>query len=182
MSMRLAALKETKEKLILTELPYGYSDLEPVMSRTTIQLHYDILSRGYVDRFNGGEGDPAFNRAGAMLHNLFWSQLRAPAAYNDPKGVSLMLIVKQHDSFAAFRDRLCEEATKFQGSGWLYLSKAGKIGTLVNQSWKDDIIMPIDIWEHAYLLDHGADRKKYIRGLLRCINWNIIDDRINMSS
>lgn len=180
--MRMTSLTEAKETLILVDLPYGYADLEPVMGRETVKLHYDVLSRGYVDRFNRGEGDPKFNRAGAMLHNLFWPQLQAPRLNNEPRGASLALIEKAHGSFADFRDLMVEEAAKFQGSGWIYLSRSGKIGHLENQSWKDDVVMPIDIWEHSYIMDYGADRRKYLRGILRCINWNVINDRINVGS
>lgn len=178
--MRIHALKEAKETLVLVDLPFEYPALEPVMGRETVRLHYDVLSRGYVERFNKGEGDPEFNKAGAMLHNLFWPQLQAPRVNNQPKGSSLALIEKVHGSFEDFRDSLVEEAAKFQGSGWVYLARDGEIRTLKNQSWKNDIIMPLDIWEHSYIMDYGADRRKYLRGLLRCINWNVINDRINI--
>jgi len=181
--MRILAIQEAKETMTLVDLPYEYKDLEPVMGRETVKLHYDVLSRGYVDRFNKGEGEPEFNRAGAMLHNLFWPQLKSPKVNNQPNGSSLGLIEKVHGSFEDFRDALVEEAAKFQGSGWIYMSRDGSIKTLKNQSWKNDVIMPLDVWEHAYLLDYqGPDaRKKYMRGLLRCINWNVINDRLNIS-
>jgi Fe-Mn family superoxide dismutase len=180
--MRFKAILENKEKLDLVELPYGKSDLEPEMSKKTIELHYDVLSKGYVDRFNNGEGDPDFNRAGAMLHNLFWVQLQKPRVNNKPTGPALSLIEKVHGGFEDFRDSLAEEAAKFQGSGWVYMARDGAIKTLKNQSWKNDVIMPMDIWEHSYIMDYGADRRKYMRGLLRCINWTVINDRLNLSS
>jgi len=180
--MRLTYILESKETLILVDLPYGYADLEPVMERETVKLHYDVLSRGYVDRFNRGEGDPRFNKAGAMLHNLFWPQLQKPVINNVPRGASLALIESKHGSFEDFRDAMIETATGFQGSGWVYLSRSGDIKTLANQTWANDIIMPLDVWEHAYLLDHGGDRRKYLRSLFRCINWNVINDRLNVSA
>lgn len=180
--MRFRSIAEAKERLELVELPYAEDALDPVMSAVTVRLHYGVLSKGYVDRFNNGEGDPDFNRAGAMLHNLFWPQLQAPKVNHSPKGVSLALIEKTHGSFEDFRDALVEEAAKFQGSGWVYMARDGNIKTLKNQSWKSDVIMPLDIWEHSYIMDYGADRRKYMRGLLRCINWNVINDRLNLGS
>jgi len=180
--MRVLAIQEAKETMTLVDLPYEYKDLEPVMGRETVKLHYDVLSRGYVDRFNKGEGEPEFNRAGAMLHNLFWPQLKSPKVNNQPNGSSLGLIEKVHGSFEDFRDALVEEAAKFQGSGWIYMSRDGSIKTLKNQSWKNDVIMPLDVWEHSYIMDYGADRRKYMRSLLRCINWNVINDRLNVRS
>ena len=50
--MRLHFIAEAKEKLDLVDLPYELSGLQPVMSKNSVQYHYDILSRGYVDKFN----------------------------------------------------------------------------------------------------------------------------------
>ena len=69
-------LTESREKLELTKLPYSRTALTPVMSKTTIDNHYGKLAKGYVDRYNKGEGDKTFNAAGAYLHNLFFPQLR----------------------------------------------------------------------------------------------------------
>lgn len=179
--MRIKAIVEAKETLELVDLPYAENALEPVMSADTVRLHYGVLSRGYVDRFNKGEGDPEFNKAGAMLHNLFWPQLQSPRT-SGPKGSSLALIEKVHGGYEDFRDVLVEEGARLQGSGWVYLSRDGSIKTLKNQTWKNDVIMPLDVWEHSYIMDYGADRRKYLRALLRCINWNVINDRLNLGS
>ena len=44
-------------KLETTPLPYGVKDLEPVMSRATIDYHFEHLARGYARRYNAGEGN-----------------------------------------------------------------------------------------------------------------------------
>ena len=73
----LIDLVEAKGKVLeLNKLPYGRSALAPVMSQATIDYHYGKLARGYVDRFNKGEGDKTFNEAGAFLHNIFFPQLQ----------------------------------------------------------------------------------------------------------
>ena len=75
-----------KEKLILEPLPYNRNQLNPVMSKNTIDYHYGELAKGYVDRYNKGEGDPAFNEAGAFLHNTFFPQLMPPKWVINLKG------------------------------------------------------------------------------------------------
>ena len=72
--MNLVEGKE--EKLTLSPLPFKMGDLSPVLSKDNIDYHYNVLSKGYVDRYNKKEGDPKFNYGGAMLHNLFWTQLK----------------------------------------------------------------------------------------------------------
>ena len=82
----LIDLVEAKGKVLeLNKLPYGRSALAPVMSQATIDYHYGKLARGYVDRYNKGEGDKTFNEAGAFLHNIFFPQLQPPKNTNHPK-------------------------------------------------------------------------------------------------
>jgi hypothetical protein len=64
-----------KDKLVLEPLPYARTDLAPVMSENTIDYHYGKLAKGYVDRYNRGEGDDNFNHAGAFLHNIFYDEM-----------------------------------------------------------------------------------------------------------
>ena len=75
---------EGKQPLELLKLPYKRTDLEPVMSKATIDYHYAELAGGYVKRFNKNEGDPVFNKAGAFLHNIFFPQLQPPKPNNKP--------------------------------------------------------------------------------------------------
>ena len=53
--------KKRPAKLVLEKLPYKTSDLAPVLSQANVEYHYDVLSNGYVTRYNNGEGDPDFN-------------------------------------------------------------------------------------------------------------------------
>ena len=122
---------ENKEKLVLVDLPYQFKDLKPIMDADTVKYHYDVLSRGYVDRFNSGEGDPEFNRAGALLHNVWWPQLDKQKISNRPTGNSLAFIEKHFSSFDDFKEEFNDIANKLQGSGWCYLAKDGKIKTLM---------------------------------------------------
>jgi Fe-Mn family superoxide dismutase len=174
--MKLQHLTENEQKLTLVDLPYDFNHLEPVMDRRVVEFHYKILSKGYVDRFNKGEGDPDFNKAGALLHNLFWPQLMKPKVNNMPKGAVLDLINKVHNSWDNFKDEFIKTALDFQGSGWCYLAKDGSIKTLKNQSWKADVIMPIDLWEHSY--NPFELRKDYMKTIWRIINWEVVNNRL----
>ena len=65
---------ESLNKLVNAKLPYGIKDLEPVMSKDTLNYHHGKLAQSYADRFNKDEGDSDFNLAGNYLHNLFFPQ------------------------------------------------------------------------------------------------------------
>ena len=82
----LLILEGKKEKLELNKLPYSRDDLDPAISKETLDYHYGKLASSYVERFNKGEGDPKFNKAGAFLHNILFSQYQQPSNKNEPRG------------------------------------------------------------------------------------------------
>ena len=49
---------KSKKQLELLPLTYKKTDLEPVLSKDTLDYHYSKLAKGYVDRYNSGQGDP----------------------------------------------------------------------------------------------------------------------------
>jgi superoxide dismutase len=116
-----------------------------------------------------------------MLHNIFWAQLQAPRGSNLPQGAIKELIEEKYKSSADFLDAVIIKSMSIQGSGWIYLSKAGEIKTTPNQSYKTDILMPIDMWEHSFMdyMPAKDAKKKYITAVMRIINWSVINDRLN---
>jgi len=180
--MKFSQLKEsTNIPVIQQKLPYGYADLAPVLCERTVKWHYDVLTTGYFTRYNSGEGDKEFNRAGGLLHNIYWSQLRKPKAGNAPHGASLALIEKHHKSWDNFQDLIIQKGMSIQGSGWVYWSTSGEIKTISNHAWKTDIILCIDVWEHSFLMNPNADKKHYLSTIFRCMNWDVINDRISIA-
>ena len=67
---------------------------------------------------------------------------------------------------------------KIQGSGWIYLSRSGQIKTIKNHAERTDIALLIDWWEHAWAINYGADKKKYLNNIWRCINWEVVNRKI----
>ena len=172
-------LLESKEKhdLERVKLHYGKSSLSPVISSTLLELHYDKLYKGYVDRYNKGEGDPQFNEAGAYLHGLYFSQFKQPQS-QAPRGAILSLIERQHKTFVDFKAAFKDVAMKLQGSGWVYLSRSGQIKVIHNHAKRSDIVLLLDMWEHAYQNDYGSNKAKYIDNFWRIIDWNALNHRI----
>ena len=105
-------------KLETTPLPYSEKALEPVMSKESINYHFEHLAKGYAKKYNAGEGNPDFNRAGSFLHNKFFPQLQAPKGANRPRGAVLALIEDNFKTYEDFKIAFKEIAMKIQGSGW----------------------------------------------------------------
>jgi Fe-Mn family superoxide dismutase len=165
-------------KLETTPLPYGVKDLDPVMSAETIDYHYEHLAKGYAKRYNAGEGNANFNRAGSFLHNKFFPQLRAPKGANKPRGAVLTLIEEHFKTYEDFKIAFKEEAMKIQGSGWIYLSTSGAIKTIPNHQVRTDIAVLVDWWEHAWALDYQSDKEKYLDNIWKIIDWDVCNERL----
>ncbi len=76
-----------------------------------------------------------------------------------------------------------------RGVGWALLCKDTETGKLFN-IWIGDhdvghltgtkIILALDIWEHAFLLDYiPSQRKNYIEAFLSNLNWKVLEKRFN---
>ena len=175
--IRNTILREGKpDRLKIEELPYGPKDLSPVISRDTIDYHYETLAKTYAKRYNAGEGDPDFNEAGVFLHNILFQQYQKPSDNNQPTGKALDLIEKHFKTFANFKDEFLKTAMTIQGSGWVYLARNGEIKTITNHAIKKDIVVLVDWWEHAWALDYQADKKQYLENQWKIINWDYVNE------
>jgi len=172
-------VEETKKSVVLEKLPYAREDLDPVMSKETLDYHYGTLAKGYVDRYNKEEGNRDFNEAGAFLHNIFFLQL-TPPSNSKPYDSSADFIDEHFGNYENFKNAVEKAAMEIQGSGWVYLARNGQIKTIKNHQIKNDIILLVDWWEHAWALDYQADKQKYLKNLWRTINWSVINNRLSI--
>ena len=105
-------------KHTLPKLNYQYSDLEPHIDATTVELHYSKHHQGYVDGLNKAEealakcretGDfsnvkhlkreIAFHGSGHILHSLYWANMcAAKDAKGKPSGNLLAAIELKYGS------------------------------------------------------------------------------------
>lgn len=169
---------KTPKTLEQASLPYAKDGLGRSISKATIDYHYSSLYKAYVDRFNKDEGDANFNEAGAFLHEIYFTQFQPPKGTNNPSGASKDFIEKHFTTFAKFKKEFEKTAMGIQGSGWVYLAKDGSIKTITNHEIKQDIVLLIDWWEHAWALDYKADKKAYLNNQWKIINWEHINGRL----
>ena len=71
--------------------------------------------------------------------------------------------------------------------GWVVLSidlldnKLHIIGSDLHDTgavWLSYPILIMDVYEHAYFMDFGTDKKKYISTFIENINWDILNERL----
>ena len=60
------------------------------------------------------------------------------------------------------------------------MSTSGEIKTIPNHAIRKDIALLVDWWEHAWALDYQQDKSKYLDNIWKIINWDVVNDRINI--
>jgi Fe-Mn family superoxide dismutase len=174
-------IEAADHKLRQEPLPYKKTELDPAISEQTIDYHYGKLAKAYVDRYNSGEGDAEFNKGGAILHNIYFGQLKPVGGANRPFGAAEELIDRKYKSYDAFKEEFLKIAMTIQGSGWIFLDRQGEIKTIKNHNITGDptrIALLVDWWEHAWALDYQAAKDKYLNNFWRIVDWSVVNDRL----
>ncbi|SFI23583.1 superoxide dismutase, Fe-Mn family [Tindallia magadiensis] len=124
------------------------------------------------------------NGGGHYNHRLFWKFL-SPQGGGKPTGKLLEAIEKTFGSFEAFQESFNKAATTRFGSGWAWLilnkNKELEVTSTPNQDNPlmdgNDILLGLDVWEHAYYLKYQNKRPDYIHAWWNVVNWDYVSQR-----
>lgn len=182
-------------------LPLPFSGSLQGISEKTISIHHDKLYAGYVAKKNeigdklkvlshGGDVASAnqsyselralkdgetFATNGVYLHEWYFEIL---GGNGTPSGPLVDALVAQYGSLENFLTYF--SACGMAARGWVVLAwdtheKALRtyIGDAHNQGgvWGCMPVIVLDVYEHAYFIDYGSDRKAYIADFWKNINW-----------
>ncbi len=130
------------------------------------------------------------NQAGGHFnHCFFWNCLKPIEEVQIPSSQLKEEIEKTFSSFEKFQE-LMENAGKAQfGSGfvWLIKNKEGlKIISTPNQNnplmeQSCQILLAIDVWEHAYYLTYQSDRAQYLKDFWKICSWDFVSKNFEFS-
>ena len=185
----------------LPPLPYYRAALEPHMSAETLDFHYGKHHKAYVDNANKmlvgtefadmplvdiirrAQGALFNNVAQVWNHTFFWNCMK-PNGGGEPKGKLAEAINAKWGSFAAFKEAFQKSAVGNFGSGWTWLvKKADGSVDIVNMgaartplTTGDKALFTVDVWEHAYYIDHRNLRPKIVETYLNSLaNWDFAE-------
>ncbi len=188
----------------LPPLPYKYNALEPYISEEIMRLHHTKHHQAYVDGLNkaekalytGKQGkeplkhwlrEQAFHGSGHYLHTIFWFNM-TPESKKQPSDKILKQIEKDFGSWQNFKSLFTAAANSVEGDGWAVLLWSPRSGKLAIQSFEkhqlfqipDTIpLLVLDVWEHAYYLQHQNDKASYINNWWNVVNWENVNERFN---
>lgn len=181
----------------LIPLPFASDALEPAISAETLSYHHGKHHKAYLDKTNAAiagtemanddlETVVAKSRAGnqglfnnaaqSWNHGFYWHSLSPEA--QEPGAELAERIAADFGSLGELKTQLADRGAGHFSNGWVWL--AARDGTLTiaethdGDTLADQEALPllvIDLWEHAYYLDHQNLRPSYLK--------EVIDNRLN---
>lgn len=121
---------------------------------------------------------------GHYNHSLFWTMM-APASKQTPTESVSSAITETFGSFEEFKKAFADAAAARFGSGWVWLVKTAdnklEIMSTANQdspiSEGRNILLGLDIWEHAFYLKYQNKRPDYVEAFWNVVNWQEVERR-----
>ncbi len=174
------------------------------ISQDQIEQHWKLY-KSYVDQVNQlnsqlaklraeGKGNTldyadrrrrfGFEYNGMVLHEYYFENLKNTK--EQPNKELVNGLEKSFGSYKVWQDDFIQ-AGKTRGIGWVILYLDPETNLLINVFVQDHevgniagfkIILAMDVWEHAYMVDYQAtQRLDYIDAFMKNINWGIVNKR-----
>ena len=186
----------------LINLPFEKNALLPIINEETLEYHYWKHHKAYVDKLNSiivwtefewksleeiiktAPAGGIFNNAAQIRnHNFYWNCLRASKENNIPSWDLAQAIEKTFWSFDEFVKKISESAINNFWSGWtrpvknqdcnLEIINTSNAGNPMTSGMKP--LLTIDVWEHAYYIQHRNARVNYVQSIFSIINWDFVE-------
>lgn len=187
----------------LPNLPFPTNTFGDWTSEETFSFHHGKHHAGYVNKLNAAlEGHELsgksleevviasrgnakiFNSAAQHFnHSFFWECLSPEDG--EPYGVIKEQIERDFGSVSVFQQKFSDAAATLFGSGWTWLVRDSS-GVLNIEQTKDaetplgasgTPLLTLDVWEHAYYIDHRNNRPAFIDGFWNHVNWEAVNRR-----
>ena len=130
---------------------------------------------GYV--VNGLKREELAALNSTLLHELYFASLGGDGR---PTAAISEALARDFGSYQRWRDEFSAMGYALGGgSGWVLLSYVPRDGRLVNQFAAEHAqavagalpILALDMYEHAYHIDFGANARAYVDTFLRTVDW-----------
>lgn len=122
---------------------------------------------------------------GVFTHDFFWDSITPNGSLPSSRHLFMLELRKYFGSIEGVNQELLKVGKSHFGSGWVWLSKTKRnelrVESLDNQQTPlmrgHTPLLCIDLWEHAYYLDHKSDRGSFLEGIIPQINWALVAER-----
>ena len=184
--------------------PLKYKSL-PGLSEKQLSEHHDVLYAGYVKKYNEIVDKLAavdlestnatysdlrelfveknFALNGIKLHESYFDNLTDKPG--ECSGTIKSLIEKRWGSVEKWQAEFA--ALGIAARGWVVLCFDYNLGSLENYLYdthnqggvaNTELVLVMDVYEHAYFLDYATARKDYINAFMSAIDWDVVNKRV----
>jgi Fe-Mn family superoxide dismutase len=180
-------------KLIESHYENNYGGALRRLNAITEQLESLDFARtpGYV--INGLKREELVALNSTLLHELYFASLGAPPSaasgnFSDARPAAPLAdaLARDFGSFERWRDEFVAMANALGGgSGWVLLVQVPRDGRLINQYAAEHTqgiaggvpVLALDMYEHAYHIDFGANARAYVDAFMRNVDWKAVAGR-----
>lgn len=191
--------------LYLPKLKYELDALEPFLSQRTMNFHYNKHLQTYINTTNTLTKDtdfayktaremlltavgPIFNNAAQAFNHEFFFNCLCPKDQTSLISAKLSTYINESfGSFEKFKEDFIQAAVSNFGSGWTWLVQnptTNKLEIVNTQNAGNPItqglqvLLCVDVWEHAYYLDYQNLRKDYVTAFFDYIDWKFVESNL----
>jgi len=181
-----------------------------LLSSKTKKSHQELLE-GYVDTLNKISAnldgvdkssanlnmslfralkiDEVYNHNAAFLHGLYFENISDLSSSISMDSLSYMRLARDFGSFDAWQEDFVACCLSAR-NGWaitaynMHLQRFVNVIVDLHSLNVMTGIFPVvvmDCWEHSYYKDYLKDRKSYVFGMMKELNWEVIENRIKKS-
>ncbi|MGB7372695.1 superoxide dismutase [Pontixanthobacter sp.] len=189
----------------LPALPYADTALAPAVSAETLSFHHGKHHQAYIDKTNTaiegtahadaslediiaasrGSNQGLFNNSAQTWNHAFYWHSMTPET-TAPSDELLAKINEAFGSVEELKTQLADRGAGHFASGWVWLAeKGGKLSieethdgdTLADSDFNP--LLTVDVWEHAYYLDHQNARPAYLKAVINeKLNWAFASENL----
>ena len=190
----------------LIDLPYADTALDPAISAETLSYHHGKHHQAYIDKTNkaiegtdhadksleevigaarGSDQGLFNNSAQSWNHGFYWHSMAE--SETSPSDELKSMIESSFGSVDDLKSKLKDRGAGHFASGWVWLAEKG--GSLSIEETHDgdtladkdgvNPLLVIDLWEHAYYLDHQNKRPEYLDEVVgNKLNWSFASENL----
>ena len=189
----------------------GKFDLKTeLLSQKTKKAHQELLE-GYVKELNAISSkldgvdksaanlnnsqfrslkiDETYNLNAAFLHGLYFQNISDLSSQVTVDSLTYMKLSRDFGTFDRWQEDFIACGLSAR-NGWvvtIYSTQLKRyINTIIDLHSQNVMIgmqpiIVIDCWEHSYYRDYLKDRNTYLYGMMKELNWSVIEERIKVS-
>jgi Fe-Mn family superoxide dismutase len=127
-----------------------------------------------------------FEFDGMRMHEYYFEQFEGGAQAPDESAPLADAAAEKYGSHEQFISHI-KEVAGTRGIGWVVVYFDPK-GRMLHTAWVDDhqlgqlsglpILLALDMWEHAFMVDYKpAEKKTYVEAFLENLNWGTVERR-----